>query len=299
MNRYNVVVKGDCHGDTKDIENIVRRLSDNGIDAQSVVFFVAGDFGIPWPLFPKEDTNKLERLNRLGCTIVAVLGNHEWWPLVYRMPEAELFGGEVHQCVFGGVWYENIFYVADPTVMSIDGADYLLIPGADSHDIRDGIFSGAEPAVEMQTYDDWKKDNGALVRDFEKRFLRENGRLPQFRTNDVTWFREETVQTDKVRDIVNRQWRFNAVISHDIPAFFVRELQHGLDGFLRYEVTPKEMELQRVHDDISFDMWIVGHFHQDKVSMLDTRTVISYHTPHILSCTKNLTIEEKYDIMLM
>ena len=280
-----VIAKGDCHGDCSDILYLMQSLSDRGIDLKDVVIIIAGDFGIPWTGRPDSNRENLENLNYFGCDIVALLGNHEWWNLIYSMPQGIFCGANVHQCFYDNVWYENIHYVTDPTVMTIDRKKYLLIPGADSHDIRDGILTGLRPIGETEEYNDWFDEFGPEIEDFAHSKYDELGYYPQFRVEGLSWFREEKIQIDKVCDILLDQNSFHAVVSHDAPAKFAYEFQHRCRSsiFDIYPPTDDEQRLDDIYKSIRFNRWIHGHFHEDMTSREDSRVTISYFVPHVLS----------------
>lgn len=295
-----VLAKGDCHGDPYDLIAICDHFRKRNIDLNNVVIFVAGDFGIPWPGHPQETIDKLTALDSTGATIIAVLGNHEWWSLVYSMPQGMLYGGNVHQCFFNNVWYKNIHYVTDPTVMNIDNKSYLLIPGADSHDIRDGILYGLRPIRAMETYREWSAENLKNVQEYEDNFVDEHGYYPQFRIDGITWWREEHPQIDKVNEILNTyrgKEKFQAVISHDAPGVFAYESQRHKSIWDRYPVTEAERQLEDIYNKINFKYWVHGHFHSDAISRTDPRVIVSYYVPKVLSENFSLTTDDKYDMI--
>lgn len=292
-----VVAKGDCHNDISDVLGITSWFDGKGVPMEDLVMIIAGDFGIPWPGDPADNSRKLAKLDSIGCEIVAVLGNHEWWSLVYSMPEGEFCGANVHECVYGGVRYNHIHYVTDPAVMTIDSKDYLLIPGADSHDIRDGILSGLRPIGEMEDKNSWYAENVGEIREFEETVKQRDGYWPQFRIDGLSWWREETIQFDKLEKILESKRRFHAVISHDAPDTFAYEFQIRRSIWDRYPPTEAERRLDKIYRSIDFDYWIHGHFHSDATSMEDSRVSISYFVPHVLSDNFQLTEDDGYCIL--
>lgn len=292
-----VVAKGDCHGSEQDIVWMIESLSDRGVRPSDVVVIVAGDFGIPWPGDPDDDAEKLDVLNDLGCQIVAVLGNHEWWSLVKSMPHGIFCNANVHQCVFMGKLYDNIHYVADPAVMTIDGRDYLLIPGADSHDIRDGVLRGLDPLAEGERMDDWYQRNKGEITEFNESFRQKNGYWPQYRIDGVTWWPDEAIRFDELEALLSEQTEFHAVVSHDAPDTFAYEFQLRKSLYDRYPPTEAERKLDKVYKSIGFKHWMHGHFHEDARSVEDPRVMISYYRPHILSDNFHLTRDEEYDMI--
>lgn len=293
-----VVCKGDCHGETFDIEAIAKTMARKGVSMNDLIIVIAGDFGIPWPGYPEDNVEKLAKVNHIGCDVVAVLGNHEWWSLVYSMPDGSFMGADVHECVYDGVKYDNIHYVADPTVMTIDGKDYLLIPGADSHDIADGILYGLRPVGETETIRSWWDENKDEVNEFEGRFKQREHRWPQYRIEGMSWWREEAIQIDKLTSLLDEHGRsFHAVVSHDAPDRFAYEFQLHRSLWERHLPTDDERKLDKIYESLTFRHWVHGHFHADMVSHEDDRVTISYYIPHVLSDNFQLTADDKFDMI--
>lgn len=292
-----VLVKGDCHADETDILGMCDHLRGRGVNLKDVVIFIAGDFGIPWPGYPAGNAKKLQLLNDTGATIIAVLGNHEWWSLIESMPQGFLFGSNVHQCFFMNKWYNHIHYVTDPTVMTIDKKRYLLIPGADSHDIQDGIIPVSRPVYEDEPMAHWHEECGQEVRLWVRDFEAKHHYHPTARIDGYSWWKEEAPQLDKVYDIIEKRSDFHAVISHDAPAKFAYEFQKSRSIWSRYPATENERIMEDIYNKINFKYWVHGHFHEDLTSREDSRITISYFIPKVLSDNFSLTTEDKYDMI--
>lgn len=99
---------------------------------------ILGDFGLPWYDCPvdedgihptdKGDKYLLRWLNEKPFNILAVMGNHENYNMIEKLPEVEMFGGKVLKVS------KNIFYLKRGYFYNIEGKDFLVLGGAESQD---------------------------------------------------------------------------------------------------------------------------------------------------------------------
>ena len=156
-----IVVTGDVHS------NILQRFSYRQYPElreliESDYVIIAGDFGCPWynpelkcydywtrPGAEKEEHYKLNFLNNKPWKTIVVMGNHDNYDLVEKMPYTEIGGAKVRQCYYDNVLYENIYYVDTPQYMYLQEKKLLLVPGAMSHD-AEVVFDWDDPCLKQK-----------------------------------------------------------------------------------------------------------------------------------------------------
>ena len=99
---------------------------------------VLGDFGLPWSacpvdergIHPKDKTDRylLKWYNSKPFKVLAVMGNHENYDMIEKLPEIEMFGSKVLKVS------KNIFYLKRGEVYTIEGNKFLVLGGARSQD---------------------------------------------------------------------------------------------------------------------------------------------------------------------
>ena len=113
-------ITGDTHGDV-DMSHLSSRTLKRCCAEQNVDFhtitaaIVLGDFGLPWydcavytnGIHPTEKTDAylLRWYNKKPFTILAVMGNHDNYDVIEKLPEVSLFGGTALKVS------RNIFYL--------------------------------------------------------------------------------------------------------------------------------------------------------------------------------------------
>ena len=127
---------GDTHGDISRFS--YRHFPESRDFTSEDVMIICGDAGYIWeyPDFKdaKRDKYALKWLSTKPYTFLCVCGNHENFNVIEEMPIVDKWNGKVRQCVYDGVVYSNIFYIAFPTILDINDKHMLIIPKADSHD---------------------------------------------------------------------------------------------------------------------------------------------------------------------
>ncbi len=138
-----IYVTGDMHNtiDMTDINKSKLRNycywqeSDSSLISNLIIL---GDLGLPWcdcdvdenGIHPtdKQDKYLLNWLNQKPFKILSVMGNHENYNMIEKLPEVEMFGDKVLKVS------ENVFYLKRGHFYTIEDKRYLVLGGAESHD---------------------------------------------------------------------------------------------------------------------------------------------------------------------
>ena len=110
-----VYITGDTHGCWDKREQFLQFLTKEDI------VICLGDLGWSW------DINHINGFCP-NATWLSVLGNHENYDLIEKMPIIELYGGKVRKMK------ENVFYLMNGEMYEIEGKKYLVFGGALSID---------------------------------------------------------------------------------------------------------------------------------------------------------------------
>ncbi len=99
---------------------------------------ILGDFGLPWyncpidenGIHPTAPTEKylLKWFKNKPFTIFAVMGNHDNYDMIEKLPEVEMLGNKVLKVC------DNVFYLKRGEVYQIEGKRFLILGGAMSDD---------------------------------------------------------------------------------------------------------------------------------------------------------------------
>jgi len=129
MNR--IFVTGDTHGGS--LGGLFKLLSfrkRNELDNTDVMI-IAGDWGFIWAQNPKnqDEIKAKTRLNNHGITYFVVLGNHENYDRIEKLPTKEMYGGVVrYEPVFPNIVYATNGYY------QINGKNFWTMNGGFSID---------------------------------------------------------------------------------------------------------------------------------------------------------------------
>jgi len=130
-----IVISGDLHG-THDYhtitnKNVKKQLSQQNKDYPPNYHIVAGDWGAIW----NDSHESLKRENHLirwynekPWETLVVLGNHEGYSRIYRLPIIEKFGGPIWKVS------DRIHILQNGHVYEIEGKKFLVYGGGDSID---------------------------------------------------------------------------------------------------------------------------------------------------------------------
>ena len=138
-----IYITGDLHN-TIDMNSIsIKKLRNYCYWQQSshekiTNLIILGDFGLPWcdcavdeeGIHPtdKQDKYLLNWLNQKPFTILAVMGNHENYNMIEKLPEVEMFGNRTLKVS------KNIFFLKRGHFYNIEGKSFLVLGGAESQD---------------------------------------------------------------------------------------------------------------------------------------------------------------------
>ena len=236
-------VKGDIHGNIWELANACELAHLTREDYLVVV----GDCGIPFGVnAPHFDVSnfrgQVQELGYLNYNVVFVAGNHDDYDFIEQLPKVTKFNNDnVRQMAAFGKVIDNVWYINEPGVYDIAGKHCLIVPGADSHDIWNGVLDPEDPDFE-ETLDNYIKHKGF------------------FRVKHWSWWPQEAIKIDYIKEYMP-QWiedHFDLVLTHDCPTEFMDW------NFNRYPTTDGEKALQWIYNMVPFDMWFHGHMHQDR-----------------------------------
>lgn len=138
-----IYITGDTHN-TTDMANLSAETmrchcAEQGCDYGDIKYaIVLGDFGLPWydcrvdgdGIHPteKDDSYLMRWYNEKPFRVLAVMGNHDNYNMIGKLPEVDMFGEKVLKVS------ENIFYLRRGHIYSIEGKSFLVLGGAQSQD---------------------------------------------------------------------------------------------------------------------------------------------------------------------
>ena len=201
---------------------------------------------------PEEDSKWKKIVNKIGIQIFCVRGNHD-----VRPEKIERMVSLYNKDIQGWVYnepdaYPNIFYLIDNEIYIINGLRTLVVGGAYSVD--------------------------------------KEYRLK----NNMFWEPEEQLNENQRRAILkdNENKHFNLILSHTCPISW-----QPTDLFLSFvdqSTVDNTMEvfLEELKDTISFDCWLFGHYHKDRLMrpnvMMLYQSIISLEDIVEICINKNL-----------
>lgn len=231
------------------------------------VMIILGDVGLPFglnaPWSIESDIYNLRWLNNKPWKTICICGNHDDRDAISKMPIVEKWNGQVRQAMVYGTVYKNVFYVDCPQVLDIQEQHCLIIPGAESHDIKDGILDPEDDDFEYR-YKRMKKDPNKL-----------------FRIKGWSWWEDEAVDIETTKIVLNEHKNefFDYIFTHDAPANINEWF--GRYGF-REISTEGQLFLENLRETLAFDSWFHGHYHTNQEYPTDERIMCLYNW--ILEC---------------
>lgn len=260
-------VTGDIHG------NAVERFSYKNYpylrDMNKEDFaIILGDFGIPFGIYSpyhheyvEEEKYNLDFLESKRATILALAGNHDDRNFTKQLPQIKKFGGKVREMYFMDKKYPTIYYIDEPTILTLGNKKCLFVPGAKSHDIEDGIINP------------WTTDVQYAVK-----MMKRNDKI-FYRIADWDWWEDEDINKEKVEELIKKEQKFDYIFSHTCPLELLKlEFIPSLD----YESSDTEKYLQNLAEKLIYNHWYHGHFHIN----------FSYYNDNITCLYKNFEILE-------
>lgn len=222
-----VIFTGDTHGDVATrLENIKRNMDNIVPEETAVIIF--GDAGLNYYLNKTDRKNK-QRVSNIGIRVYCVRGNHEKRP--QDVPGMVLvYDQDVNGFVYMEEKFPLIRYLVDGGEYTINGRTFLVIGGAYSVD---------------KYY----------------RLARSAG------CGFSGWFENEQLSAEERDEILNKVKgnHYNFVLTHTAPIIWEPSdlFLSGIDQ----STVEKDMEywLKDVSDRISWDYWMFGHYHADRI----------------------------------
>lgn len=125
MNR--IFVTGDTHNNL-DITKLKKRYFTVQQDlTKDDYLIILGDCGFNW-YNSKKDNYLLKWFNNKNFTTLGVMGNHENYTAIEKLPIVDLLGGKAHHV------HGSIYYLINGEVYTIGNKNFLILGGADSTD---------------------------------------------------------------------------------------------------------------------------------------------------------------------
>ena len=158
-----IYITGDTHNET-DMSNLSSKnmklcCMEQGVDYDNITTaIVLGDFGLPWSsdciidkvgihTTDKTDRYLLKWYNEKTFKILALMGNHDNYDIIEKMPEVEMFESKVLKVS------DNVFYLKRGEVYRIDGKRFLVLGGAMSDD-----KALRKPHESWWSQEEWRKE---------------------------------------------------------------------------------------------------------------------------------------------
>ena len=242
-----VYITGDTHGDNV-YRLSYRRYPELKELTKNDILIILGDTGICWPTYEKESKYLFNFLNKTKPFEVWFLaGNHDNYDYMESLPEVEHYGGKMRKIVWDGIVYDKLYAIPNPTVVNIENKSILLIPHAESHDIE--IILEAD----------------------DKKKIKECKRNKKwFRVNHVTWWPQEKLDINELKNLINNNMEYDYILSHDAPGFINKWFKRS--GHLnRLISTEGQAYLEQLRSSLTFKEWWHGHFHFDGQWNVDSR----------------------------
>ena len=139
-----IYITGDTHN-TEDMSNLSSKnmklcCMEQNTDFHAITAaIILGDFGLPWNsdclvdesgIHPADHTDRylLKWYNQKPFKILAVMGNHDNYDVIEKLPEVEMFGSKVLKVS------DNVFYLKRGEIYYIEDKRFLVLGGALSDD---------------------------------------------------------------------------------------------------------------------------------------------------------------------
>ena len=236
-------ITGDTHGD-------FHRLSSKNFPEQKSMtrddfVIILGDFS---GIFcgSKEENYWLDWLENKNYTTLFIDGNHDNFPLLETYPVVPFCGGLTHQI------RPHVYHLCRSQLFQLDGQNFFVMGGAQSHDAL--ILSPEHPNFRR------------------KKKLYRKYRIP-FRVIGENWWPEERPRMPEylraTTHLYTGHWPEDCIIlTHCAPTdiqqqFFPLYPQNYLTDFL-----------MRIHQDVPYQHWFCGHYHQDLHLEEDRFTIV-------------------------
>ena len=248
-----VYITGDTHGEFGRFSR--ERFQEQKELTKYDTVIILGDFGGIWlPQESPEENYWLNWLNDKPFTTCYVDGNHENYTRYYsdEFPTVDYHGGKAHQI------RDTVFHLQRGNVFEFDGKKFFAFGGAQSHDIRDGIFDfGKYPS------------HYTAKRELNRWYF--EGK--QFRILGFSWWPEELPSQDEMnfgrKTLEENDFKVDYVITHCLPQSVA-----VAGGWRDSDVLTNYFD-ELLENGLQFTRWYCGHYHQE--TSIWGKFIIKYH----------------------
>jgi len=233
-------VCGDTHG--KLDLNKIHKWYNKNVDnlSKDDVFIQLGDWGAVW--YNKDNIHQYKKDLELQLkwakkkfTLAVVLGNHENYDLINKLPIEEKWGGKVRVLKPKNIYnpdrcYDDIYILQRGEIYIINNKKFLALGGASSQD----------KSIRTVGFDWWEEE---------------------------IWNREE--ENNCINNLDKNNWQVDYVIAHTCPNIVGNEILKKMSKKKQYFVSAKsEDPLGKFFDflveqGLKFKEWHFGHWHED------------------------------------
>lgn len=288
-----IYVTGDVHGQTRGrFDSCVRRGNISLTSDDYIV--ICGDWGGVWS--NEEDDAQtiaqLEWMNSLGCKWIVLLGNHDNYHWAFGLEPVDEGFGMVRVAEYADTTYDNVYIIAKPTVLTMNGETCLCIPGAECHDSphffqdNDGnwhsktlIYHPDKDCYSFLGHRNLKAYNfnghpilseiDRINEDYQLYYMPPDPYRYAIRTEGTSWWPQEAVDVDSTGEIVHtlidNECHVDYIFSHDAPAIQLQEQSKKLPNGHKERQTVGQLFLDDVRSKLDFDEWYHGHLHWDRL----------------------------------
>lgn len=221
-----IFVCGDIHGkhDMKKIKkswNIQKELT------KSDTLIQLGDFGWIWEPIGSNPEQEywLNWLANRKYTLLVVLGNHENYDEIEKLPWCEKFGGQVQYYESTGRFgTDRIYFAKRGEIYIIEDKTFWCFGGALSNDKDSRTLGVSHWEQELPTYAEYEYGMTSL-------------------------------------DNVN--WNVDFILSHTCPACIIPDILHRTIYTEGKFNDPVAKYFDEIYNKVTFNQWHFGHFHSD------------------------------------
>jgi 3-oxoacid CoA-transferase subunit A len=227
----NWLITGDTHGRVCErLKNIPGGYC--GFSNENSALIILGDAGINFYL-NKTDAKNKQAIQDTGWLVYCVRGNHEERP--ENIPTMDIiFDPEVDGNIYVEADYPNIRYFMDGGIYNLSGKKTLVLGGAYSVDKYYRLLKAAS----KNNFDSW-----------------------------TGWFPEEQLSVEERDSILEKikGQKFDLVLTHTCP-YRWQPVDLFLNGPDQSQVDiSMELWLEDVKDVIDWNIWLFGHYHDDRI----------------------------------
>ena len=253
-----VFITGDLHGDIDITKLNTKSFPEQKELTKNDYLIITGDFGLIWNDEPsKIEKNWSEWLTTRTYTTIVVLGNHENYNRIEKLPEVEMFGGTVWK------YTDSIFILKRGAVYEIAGKKYFTIGGAMSTDQQFRTEGQSWWKQEIPSSEEF--DNGLKTlhkHEYEVDYVLTHTAparvIQQYMNSCTDTYINEIKSQMKEGEVVDEGILYDRVVDNFIDKEYFEERKDEVARYLdvvAYGITP-----------LTFKRWFFGHFHDNWTS---------------------------------